>query len=53
MKPIKSYCAILFIEYNGEYLCVDCYSNEVRCRGTYEECDAYYNAYVERIADRD
>ena len=53
MKVIKAYCGLMFVEYKGEYLCIDSYANKAKCRGSYAECEAYYDAYVERIANRD
>lgn len=52
MAVKKAYCGLMLIAIENFYICVDRYTEQVKCSGSYEECNKYFNEYVERIRER-
>jgi hypothetical protein len=51
---VKGYCGCLMYKVgdNGVYICLNQYTNEVYCIGSYEKCNRYLTEYMERISER-
>lgn len=53
MQDVRMYCGLMMFQRLDKWYCVDGYSMQVKCSGTYEECDEYFNNYIEELANRD
>lgn len=48
----KSYCGLSLVAVKGIYICINRYTDEVKCAGSYEKCNGYFEDYVRRISER-
>lgn len=53
MAVKKSYCGLCLIQAKGICAVIDSYSMEVRFKGPYEECNTFFNNYIEKISEKD
>lgn len=49
---MKFYCGLILTEVEGIYVCIDKYSSEIKCTGSYEKCNEYFEDYVRRISEK-
>lgn len=48
----KTYCGLYLVEIGKAYACIDIYTTEIKCKGNYEKCNAYFTQYVDKICNK-
>ncbi len=53
MNVKKFYCGMMLVSVKGIYACIDKYTSEIKCTGSFEKCDEYFNGYVKGVSEND
>lgn len=49
---LKAYCGLMLYQIQKTFICIDRYTNEVKCSGTLEKCSEYFNNYMDQVSER-
>lgn len=53
MSVKRFYCGLMLVQAKGIYAVIDSYKMDIKCKGTFEECNKYFDSYIEKICERD